>query len=115
MTKCILYRDERNGWSGFEASGHAGWAEAGQDIVCAAVSVLTITCVNALESVCGIRPRVTGGEDGRLACSLPADMSETQYHDAQILLGGLHQGLRDLAAEYPGHFTLQLVKRRKSS
>ena len=113
MTRGILYQDERNGWAGFEASGHAGWAEAGQDIVCAAVSILTITCVNALESVCGIRPRVTGGEDGRLACSLPGGLSGTQYHDAQILLGMLHQGFRDLAAEYPEHFTL-LVKRRKT-
>ena len=34
--------------------GHSGLAETGRDIVCAAVSILGCTCVNALESVCGI-------------------------------------------------------------
>ena len=36
---------------GFICQGHAGYAEAGADIVCAAVSILTTTCANALESV----------------------------------------------------------------
>ena len=37
--------------AGFECRGHAGYAPAGEDIVCAAVSVLTTTCVNAMETV----------------------------------------------------------------
>ena len=35
-----------------EASGHAGYAPAGQDIVCAAVSVLAQTLANKVESCC---------------------------------------------------------------
>ena len=34
----------------FRIKGHAGYAEEGQDIVCAAVSVLIINTVNSLET-----------------------------------------------------------------
>jgi hypothetical protein len=34
----------------FESKGHAGYAEEGYDIVCAAVSVLIINTVNSLET-----------------------------------------------------------------
>ena len=34
---------------GFEITGHAGYAEYGQDIVCAAVSVLALNMANSVE------------------------------------------------------------------
>ena len=34
---------------GFEETGHAGYAEAGDDIVCSAVSAMTMLVVNAIE------------------------------------------------------------------
>ena len=37
---------------GFEIRGHAGWANFGQDIVCAGVSVLAINTQNAIERFC---------------------------------------------------------------
>ena len=40
---------KRNGnYLEFVSKGHAGYAEEGQDIVCAAVSVLVINTVNSL-------------------------------------------------------------------
>ena len=42
---------KRNGYYlEFVSKGHAGYAEEGQDIVCAAVSVLVINTVNSLET-----------------------------------------------------------------
>ena len=38
MTRCILYLDSTGNYTGFSVRGHAGYAEAGSDIVCAAVS-----------------------------------------------------------------------------
>ena len=58
MINAVLYREGED-LTGCRAEGHSGWAEAGSDIVCAAVSILTCTCVNALESVCGVIPRIT--------------------------------------------------------
>ena len=34
---------------GFEEKGHAGYAEAGSDIVCSAVSAMTMLIINAIE------------------------------------------------------------------
>lgn len=40
--------------SGFTITGHADAGEYGQDIVCSAVSVLSITTVNGLQEVVGL-------------------------------------------------------------
>ena len=50
MVDIIIYKNEQNECVGFETSGHAGFAEAGQDIVCAAVSILIINTINAIEA-----------------------------------------------------------------
>jgi len=34
---------------GFEETGHAGYAESGDDIVCSAVSAMTMLVINAIE------------------------------------------------------------------
>ena len=104
MTRCVLYTDKDGQVTGFLCSGHAAYAEAGQDIVCAAVSVLTQTCVNALESVAHVRPIVRMGE-GFLAARLPRD---TENRDANTLLNGMTEGLRGIASQYPDHFRLDM-------
>ena len=106
MITAVLYRDGED-LIGCRAEGHSGWAEAGSDIVCAAVSILTCTCVNALESVCGVVPRITEEDDdkGILAFELP-DRTEAENKKAQILMKALRQGLEDLTSEYPQNVTL---------
>ena len=51
----------------FSVSGHAGYAEAGRDIVCAAVSMLVINTANALD---GLTDNSLKGyeEIGRASC-----------------------------------------------
>ena len=102
MTKIFLYVRGKDDIRGFLSTGHADWAEEGSDIVCAAVSALTQTCVNALETFAGILPAARMN-DGFLAVRLPEDC---QAHDAQVLLHGLLQGLRDIEKQYPHHVRL---------
>ena len=106
MIRTVFHRDADGHFTGYSAKGHAGFAEAGQDIVCAAVSVLGATCVNSLESVCGIVPQVTANEDGALAFSLPSLPDAGKHHDAQVLMGALEQGLKDLAEQFPRYIRL---------
>ncbi len=48
MTKIQFFK--RDGvYYGFEEIGHADYADAGQDIVCAALSAMTMLIVNAVE------------------------------------------------------------------
>ena len=105
MTTVTFLRDAR-GLCGIRVSGHAGYAPAGEDIVCAAASVLITTCANALESVAGIRPDVSQ-KPVMIQVSLPGGLSPTGEHDAQIILRTAEQGFRDIAAQYPSY--LQII------
>lgn len=49
MIKVIKYINEKNIIVGFKCSGHADYAEEGQDIICSAVSSLVINTVNSIE------------------------------------------------------------------
>ena len=97
----------KDGLTACRITGHSGQAEAGRDIVCAAVSILGCTCVNAMESVCGIIPLVTENEEGLLAFQLP-EITPEENAKAQILMGALKQGLTDLADAYPRNVTLTI-------
>ncbi len=99
---------------GFTCEGHADYAAAGSDIVCAAVSALTATCVNALESVANIQAKVKRRpKDAYLQVLLPENITEDQRHDSQVLLKCLQQGIGDLAEQYPKHVHLSIQEWRK--
>ena len=49
MTKITIFRNYENVCVGFEVFDHAGYADEGSDIVCAAISILTINTMNAIE------------------------------------------------------------------
>ena len=49
----IKVRKKNGSYEEFISKGHAGYAEEGQDIICAAVSALVINTVNSLEQLTG--------------------------------------------------------------
>lgn len=104
MTSVTLYRAADGRLSGFECRGHAGYAQTGSDIVCAAVSVLSTTCVNALESVAGVKPQLIV-RDGLMKAVVPEDQ---MTHDAQVILRTFEQGIRDVASSYPKYIHITL-------
>ena len=112
MISAVLTR-EGSGFSRCRVSGHSGYAEVGSDIVCAAVSILTCTCVNALESVCGVIPVIEQNQDGLISFRLPDERSAAENERAQILMGALRQGLMDLAEGYPRDVQVKMKERRK--
>ena len=99
MTRVTLYRGSDGNLCGFECKGHAGYAREGSDIVCAAVSALSITCANSLQSVAGIAPQ-TAEKDGYLTVRVSP---EQQNRDVQVIFRVFEQGIRDIAASYPKH------------
>ena len=48
MTEVLFYRYQGSFW-GFEERGHSGYASAGEDILCSAISAMTMLVVNACE------------------------------------------------------------------
>ena len=49
MTYITFYQDSEGAVTGFETSGHAGYAQRGEDIVCAGISALVINAINSVE------------------------------------------------------------------
>jgi uncharacterized protein YsxB (DUF464 family) len=92
--------------TGFTVSGHAGSGPRGADIVCAAVSALTDTTILALAKLAGINPRVEASE-GRLFCSLPADLPPGARERAELLVEAMVLGLSEVAQAYPGRVRLR--------
>ena len=113
MIRAVLYRGADGQFTGYSAKGHSDYAEEGYDIVCAAVSILGVTCANSLESVCGITPEVLANDSGILQFRLPSSVSPEAMHDAQILFGFLHRGLADVAEQFPQDVNLSIQDWRK--
>ncbi len=80
---------------GFECRGHAGYAQAGQDIVCAAVSSAAYLAANTITDSFGIKAKAQVDE-GYMSLEL-LEKSE----EAQKVLDGLEAHIRSLAQEYP--------------
>lgn len=95
--------------TGFQISGHAGYAAHGQDIVCAAVSFLAITVVNSLELQLKKEGTVKS-EDGYLFYRLPEGLDESQMTTAQIILKTLATGFQNLKDEYPKYISIQNLR-----
>ena len=94
MIHVAIYQNGKNECTGFQLEGHAGYAEEGQDIVCAAASILVINTLNALElyteddfSV------VSDEEEGMIACHFQGSLS----NDAKLLVKTMILGLEEMA------------------
>ena len=48
MTTIIFYKTE-GAYYGFEEKGHTGYGESGDDVLCAALSSMTMLIINAIE------------------------------------------------------------------
>ena len=88
--------------AGFSVSGHSGYAEAGQDIVCAAVSAVVGMAEATINDVCGAKAKVrVKEEDARITLTLPASCDEEE--SVQAVLAGLLLYLCNLRDEYPDY------------
>ena len=105
MIRASIYYNKKK-ICGFEISGHAGYANPGEDIVCAAVSVLALNTVNAIERFTEHPFRAEADEEkgGRLKVLIPLEgMAD---HDTQLLLQTLEMGLSEIENEYKEYLTL---------
>lgn len=55
MTRIDVFQKSDGSYYRIKVHGHAGYAEHGEDIVCAAVSTLTINLINSLDELVGIK------------------------------------------------------------
>lgn len=97
MIKITVFRNDNGICKGFQCLGHAGYAEYGQDIVCAAVSVLVVNTINSIEEftedaiACEVKE-----ENGDVKFSFTGDIS----NESKLLVESMLLGLRGIEQEY---------------
>ena len=101
MTRCEFFT-EGDRITGFSISGHSGYAEAGQDIVCAAVSAVVTMAEATINDVCGAKAKVrVKDEQARITLTLPVSCDEEE--SVQAVLAGMMLTLMSLRDDYPDY------------
>ena len=102
MTRCEFFRENER-ITGFSVSGHSGYAEAGQDILCAAISAAVALTETTINDVCGgkAKVRVKDQENARITLTLPASCDEEE--SVQAVLAGMMLTLCSMRDDYPDY------------
>ena len=106
MTKITFYKTEDGIYYGFRESGHAGFDDSGKDIICAALSAMTMLIINTVEVALG-SDIIYNVDDEKTdievisKSALPKYESDKMknYAVASLFLGYYHQ-LNDMLEDY---------------
>ena len=99
MTRCEFFTEDDR-ITGFTISGHSGYAEAGQDIICAAISAVVTMAEATINDVCGAKAKVrVKDEQARITLTLPASCDEEDA--VQAVLAGMLLTLAGMRDDYP--------------
>lgn len=105
MTTVTVFKSKTDIYRGFSCIGHAGYAESGSDVVCAAVSVLVINTINAIEAF-GNGQKFTchsNEETGEIHFSLLTDPNV----ETNLLLNTMLLGLKDVQKQHKNYLRLK--------
>ncbi len=98
----ITFRSEGNRIIGFDSQGHSGYAEEGEDIVCAAITSAIRLVEATLNDVLGLAASVKiREEDTFISIRLPGGLSELAESTSQTLMTGLMVYFAQLHDEFP--------------
>jgi uncharacterized protein YsxB (DUF464 family) len=109
MTRVEIVKDQNNNITSFRVEGHTGFDDIGKDIVCAGVSAITQTTLAGLMQYLEQKP-VFKQAKGRLTCNLADGLSEEDNVKAQVILGTMELGLREMEHQY-GDFVRLKIRR----
>lgn len=98
----ITLKRSPNGYiRSFSATGHAGYAPAGSDIVCAAITAIATTTIGSLTDIANLSVSYQT-KDGDIRCTTPPpeEMPSGQYLIARTLMDALALGCRQIEKSY---------------
>ena len=101
MTHITIYRNQESAFTGFCCDGHAGYADAGEDIVCAGISTLVINTVNSIELLTETTILSDADEaDGTIDVNFPYGCDS----QAKLLVDAMILGLQGIQTNYGKEF-----------
>ena len=101
-----IFRNRLGEILGFRLTGHSGYAEEGSDIVCSAVSILTINTVNSIELFTSQGFLCDADEKNGGYLSFGLSDKGNMEQSAQLLLKTMVNGLRDIEKEYGSYISI---------
>ena len=94
MTHVTIYRNKENECIGFTVIGHAEYADAGEDIICAGISMLVINTCNAIEMLTTPKFSLTTNESEGL---IDLRLKENPTKETELLLSAMILGFENMA------------------
>lgn len=93
MIQASFFIDQQKVVRSFRFSGHAGYADYGEDIVCAGISAIACTVIGSLQETIAIAPDYQiDEEEGLIACQLrdyESLDSEDQIRAAALMMSAM--------------------------
>ncbi len=86
--------------TGFEIKGHSGYADEGNDVVCAAVSSSAYMTANTITEIIGIDAEIDLNDDGFFKFIIKPG------NESQTVLRGFKLHLEALSKDYPENIKL---------
>lgn len=112
MTAVTLVKAKDGSVLKCSASGHAGFAKSGQDIVCSAVTILMRTAMQVLSETSGIDFNTDTSVRGSLSflAEVQKPESSNELLKQRLLTTGdfLQKGFESLSEEFPKNVTFEI-------
>ncbi|MBR6222481.1 MAG: ribosomal-processing cysteine protease Prp [Lachnospiraceae bacterium] len=100
MIDVTFFKNSNEEFTGFRFSGHADFADRGEDVVCAGVSALVFNTVNSIEALTEDHTKLDMKDEGFIDFRLTSDISEA----TRILLKSLYIGVSGISEDYGTDF-----------
>ena len=111
MVTVTVTKNASKQYIGIQSHGHAGFAQKGQDIVCAAVSVLVINTLNSIEVLTkdkDLMKITVNEEEGLIDCRFSSAVSK----ETILLLDAMVLGLEQIQEQYSKKY-LKLIRKEQ--
>ena len=100
----VTFHSDGSRITGFTVEGHSGFANEGEDILCAAITSAVRLAECAINDVLGLEASVKVREkDASISLKLPGSLGQTNESTCQTLLTALMLHFAELQEEYPDH------------
>ena len=108
MTNITVFKKGQD-YTRIICEGHTGYGARGEDIVCSALSSIVQTGALGMLMVAFAGVEVIRKDNkAYLEIIVPADLSEEQSHDVQVIFKTMMCGISDLYSEYSDFIDLEV-------
>lgn len=102
----VIFKRSSNGLISFEVNGHSGFANSGEDIVCSAISAISLSTVIGITEVLKINANYEV-KDGFLNLSIENNSKE-DIEDCQVLLETMILSLKRMELNYGEYINVKI-------